>query len=68
MLETLRNPQMIVNLDVTGPLAGAVKTALAVSLHNVFLCATVLVGLGVIFTVMLVDIPLRTTNRRAAEL
>jgi hypothetical protein len=43
--------------------AGAVKSALAMSLHDVFLCATVLVGLGVIFTLFLVDIPLRTTNR-----
>jgi hypothetical protein len=85
VLNQLRNPQMLLNPDVTGqlglssveglsrtdpetlrrlgPVAGAVKSALAMSLHDVFLCATVLVGFGVIFTLFLVDIPLRTTNR-----
>jgi len=87
VLNQLRNPQMLLNPNVSdqlglsgveglsrsdpdalrhlGPVAGAVKSALAVSLHDVFLCATVLVGLSVIFTLMLVDIPLRTTNRAA---
>ena len=79
VLNQLRNPQLLLNPDVSGqlsrsdpdalhrlgPVAGAVKSALAVSLHDVFLCATVLVGVGVIFTLMLVDIPLRTTNRAA---
>jgi EmrB/QacA subfamily drug resistance transporter len=77
VLNQLRNPQMLLNPNVSdqlsrsdpdalrrlGPVAGAVKSALAVSLHDVFLCATVLVGLSVIFTLLLVDIPLRTTNR-----
>jgi len=77
LLNQLRNPQMLLNPEVSGqlagsdpdalrrlgPVAGAVKSALAMSLHDVFLCATVLVGLGVIFTLFLVDIPLRTTNR-----
>jgi len=80
LLNQLRNPQMLLNPDVSGqlsrgdpdalrrlgPVAGAVKTALAVSLHDVFLCATVLVGLSIIFTLMLVDIPLRTTNKPTA--
>jgi MFS family permease len=49
-----------------GPVMAAAKAALAVALHDVFLLATILVGLTIIFTMMLVDIPLRTTNRRAA--
>jgi EmrB/QacA subfamily drug resistance transporter len=81
VVETLRNPQMLMSTDVSGPLSqtdpemlrrmgpivAAVKSALAASLHDVFLCAAVLVGFGVIFTVMLVDIPLRTSNRRTAD-
>jgi hypothetical protein len=81
LIQSLRNPQALMNPDISGPLAqtdpetlrrmgpviAAVKTALAASLHDVFLCAAVLVGLGVIFTVMLVDIPLRTSNRRVAD-
>jgi len=81
VLNTLRNPQMLMNPDIggpltqtdpetlrrMGPLVTAVKTALAASLHDVFLCAAVLVGIGVVFTIMLVDIPLRTTNRRTAS-
>jgi EmrB/QacA subfamily drug resistance transporter len=80
VLETLRNPQMLMNPDIGGPLSqtdpqtlarmepvvAAVKSALAASLHDVFLCAAVLVGIGLIFAVMLVDIPLRTSNRRTA--
>jgi EmrB/QacA subfamily drug resistance transporter len=81
LIQSLRNPQALMNPDVSGPLTqtdpetlrrmgpviAAVKSALAASLHDVFLCAAVLVGLGVIFTVMLVDIPLRTSNRRVAD-
>jgi EmrB/QacA subfamily drug resistance transporter len=78
VIDTLRNPQMLMNPDVSGPLSdpatlarmgpvvAAVKSALAASLHDVFLCAAVLVAIGVIFAVMLVDIPLRTTNRQTA--
>jgi len=46
-------------------LARAPKEVLAAALHDVFLVATLLVGLGIIATVRLVDIPLRTTNRSA---
>jgi MFS family permease len=47
-------------------LAKAPKAVLAGALHDVFLVATFLVGLGIIATVRLVDIPLRTTNRTAS--
>jgi EmrB/QacA subfamily drug resistance transporter len=47
-------------------LAKAPKAVLASALHDVFLVATVLVGLGIIATLRLVDIPLRTTNRTVA--
>jgi EmrB/QacA subfamily drug resistance transporter len=46
-------------------LAKAPKAVLAAALHDVFLVATLLVGLGIIATVRLVDIPLRTSNRTA---
>jgi EmrB/QacA subfamily drug resistance transporter len=46
-------------------LAEAPKAVLAAALHDVFLVATLLVGLGIIATLRLVDIPLRTTNRTA---
>jgi len=49
----------------TDALSHAPRELLASALHDVFLCATILVGLGVIFTLRLVDIPLRTTNRTA---
>ena len=77
VLNALRNPQLLLDPGVTaalpsssalsstlGPVALAVKTALTASLHDVFIWATLLVGLGIFFTVRLVDIPLRTTNRR----
>jgi MFS family permease len=44
-------------------LARAPKAVLAAALHDVFLVATLLVGLGIIATIRLVDIPLRTSNR-----
>jgi predicted MFS family arabinose efflux permease len=46
-------------------LAQAPKAVLAAALHDVFLVATLLVGLGIIATIRLVDIPLRTSNRTA---
>jgi hypothetical protein len=76
VLNALRNPQMLMDPGVTSalpsgasltslaPVATAVRTALTASLHDVFLWATLLVGLGIFFTIRLVDIPLRTTNRR----
>lgn len=79
VLATFSNPQTLVNSDLgtraiaapdsvhrIAPVIAAAKSALAIALHDVFLCATVLVGMSVLFTVMLVDIPLRTTNRRTA--
>jgi len=46
-------------------LAKVPKDVLAAALHDVFLVATLLVGLGIIATIRLVDIPLRTSNRAA---
>jgi EmrB/QacA subfamily drug resistance transporter len=47
-------------------LAHAPKAVLAAALHDVFLVAALLVGFGIIATLRLVDIPLRTTNRAPA--
>jgi hypothetical protein len=44
------------------PAGGGVST----SLHDVFLIGAIVVASGIVFTLMLVDIPLRTTNRPAA--
>jgi MFS family permease len=46
-------------------LAHAPRAVLAAALHDVFLVATLLVGVGIFATLRLVDIPLRTTNRTA---
>jgi EmrB/QacA subfamily drug resistance transporter len=48
-----------------GALARVPREVLASALHDVFLVATILVGIGIIATIRLVDIPLRTTNRTA---
>ena len=48
-------------------LMGAVRAALAGALQDVFLAGALLVGLGAVFTLLLRDVPLRTTNRRTAS-
>ena len=46
------------------PLIQAVKGALSTSLHDVFLVATFVTLAGLIFALIVVDIPLRTSNRQ----
>ena len=48
--------------DWTTPVLGAVKAALETSLHDVFLMGALFAALGVVFAVLLVDIPLRRSN------
>jgi EmrB/QacA subfamily drug resistance transporter len=81
MMATFENPQALMDPRIAGQveaaspetvaqlgsILGAVKTALTVSLHDVFLFGAVLVACGVIFALLVDDIPLRTTNRRAVE-
>jgi hypothetical protein len=85
MMSALTNPQAMMNPQVTAqiraadpavlarlqPVVQVVKGALSGSLHDVFLTATFISLTGLIFTLLLVDIPLRKTNRQlepAAEL
>jgi len=74
---TFQNPQALMNPEVTAriqaagpdalarmaPAFGAVRQALATSLHDVFLCGAFVVLAGVVFAALLVDLPLRQTNR-----
>jgi EmrB/QacA subfamily drug resistance transporter len=46
------------------PIVAAVRLALARSLHEVFLAGTLVVAVSAVVTLMMVDIPLRTTNRQ----
>lgn len=78
LLSALGNPQAMMNPQVTAqvqaadpavlarlqPLVQAVKGALSASLHEVFLVAMLVSVLGLICTLLLVDVPLRTSNRR----
>lgn len=79
MLAAFENPQALMNPSFAAqvqaqspaaaqrmaPILGAVKSALTASLHDVFLIGAIVVATGVVFALMLVDIPLRTSNRRA---
>jgi len=70
--QALMNPEVTARIQATGPDAlarmapafGAVRQALATSLHEVFLCGAFVVLAGVVFAALLVDLPLRQTNRR----
>jgi MFS family permease len=73
---TLNNPQALMNPEVVArmnasPAAAAIllalKRALAASLHDVFLVGTFVVTGALVVTCMLVDVPLRTSNRRTAS-
>jgi hypothetical protein len=78
MMSALTNPQAMMNPQVTAqiraadptvlarmqPLIQAVKGALSASLHDVFLAATFVSLTGLMFTLLLIDIPLRTSNRQ----
>jgi EmrB/QacA subfamily drug resistance transporter len=76
--ETLMNPQAMMNPQVAAqlraadpavvallqPLIRSVKGALSASLHDVFLFGTLIALGGLFFALLLVDIPLRKTNRQ----
>ena len=46
-----------------GPVFAAVRHALSASLHDVFLFGAILAAAGIAFALLIVDIPLRKTNR-----
>ncbi len=77
MTSTLTNPQALMNPQVAAqlrtadpallarlqPVMRAVKGALAASLHDVFLAGTLIALLGLVFALLIVDLPLRTSNQ-----
>jgi len=77
MLTAFSNPQSLMDpriaaqmqsadpamLQAMGPLVTAVKQALTHSLHEVFLIGTAVAVAGLAFTFLMVDIPLRKSNR-----
>lgn len=69
-LAIVENPQALMNPSVAAgipdPLTRVVRTALSASLHEMFIFGAVIVALSVIFAVLLVDIPLRSSNRPTA--
>lgn len=68
--QTLMNPAVMARLNATpaaAPILAALKRALAGSLHDVFLAGTFVVLVAFVVTFMLVDLPLRTTNRTTAS-
>jgi hypothetical protein len=80
LVATFENPQALMNprianqlkaagpemLQQLEPLLEAVKHGLVVALQNVFVAAASLMILGIVISVMLIDLPLRTSNRRDA--
>ena len=77
-MSALTNPQAMMNPQVTAqiraadpvvvsrmqPLIQVVKSALNSSLHDVFLAATVVAMAGLMFALLLIDVPLRKSNRQ----
>jgi EmrB/QacA subfamily drug resistance transporter len=75
VLAQSENPQMLMNPKaqealhdgalgpVLDPLLAALRTALASSSRFVFLVGACIVGCGILATLLLKDVPLRTTNR-----
>jgi uncharacterized membrane protein len=75
---TLMNPQAMMNPQVAAriraadpavlarmqPLMNAVKGALSTSLHDVFLFATFIALAALVFALIVVDVPLRKSNRQ----
>ena len=81
MLSTLTDPQALMNPKVAAqmsaagpgmaermaPVLQAVKGALSASLHDVFLFGAVIAAAGIVFALLIVDIPLRQSNRSHAS-
>jgi EmrB/QacA subfamily drug resistance transporter len=69
LLATVENPQALMNpkiaASIPAPVARIVQGALASSLHEMFIFGTVIVALSIVFALLLVDIPLRSSNRAA---
>jgi hypothetical protein len=77
MRPAFENPQALMNPEVTARIAAigpdalvrmapafaAVRQALEAALQDVFLCGAVAVLVGLVFSALLVDLPLRQTNR-----
>ena len=71
--QALMSPQFAARLRAAGPegtramapLVEAVRRALSSSLHDVFLVGAVVVSLSIVFALLLVDVPLRSSNRVA---
>lgn len=77
---TFQNPQALMNPEITAriqaagpdalarmaPAFGALRHALTISLQDVFFCGAVVVLVGVVFAALLIDLPLRQTNRSVA--
>ena len=78
ILQAFENPQVLMDPTITDrlqaaggpglmerlvPVFGAVKHALSSSLHEVFLYGAILAVIGVAFALLIVDIPLRSSNR-----
>ena len=69
--QAMMDPRMAERLQAAGPgvaeqmipVFGAVKHALSASLHDVFLLGAILAAAGIAFALLIVDIPLRKTNR-----
>jgi EmrB/QacA subfamily drug resistance transporter len=70
--QVLMDPHMAERLQASGgpalmeklvPVFGAVKHALSASLHDVFVYGAILAAVGVVFALLIVDIPLRKSNR-----
>jgi EmrB/QacA subfamily drug resistance transporter len=77
LIAALENPQALMNPELASrmpaaglegagtmaPLVEAVRRALSSSLHDVFLVGAVVVSFAIVFSLLLVDIPLRASNR-----
>lgn len=66
--QALMNPQIMADVQSgavpdAGPLLLAVRHGLASALQDVFLCAAIVGLVGLVASLMLVDVPLRQTNR-----
>jgi EmrB/QacA subfamily drug resistance transporter len=77
VLQAFENPQVMMDprmaerfraagpgmMERLAPVFGAVRHALSASLHDVFVYGAILAAAGVAFALLIVDIPLRTSNR-----
>jgi MFS family permease len=78
MLSTFANPQALMDPDVASrmsanpamveqmrPVLTAVKMALSLSLHDVFVIGTIVAAAGIVFAQLVIDLPLRKSNARS---